>query len=101
MLAIRQWRRSACLQTILKNFARGAQTAAAISRNKDYAEIHDRDVAYFRDILGDRGVITDPDALQPVNRYSQYITAQSKRSESRHNCTGDRRPVTQGLDGQV
>ncbi|KAA6424891.1 MAG: actin interacting [Trebouxia sp. A1-2] len=68
MLAIRQWRRSACLQTILKNFARGAQTAAAISRNKDYAEIHDRDVAYFRDILGDRGVITDPDALQPVNR---------------------------------
>ena len=53
---------------MLNNFARGAQTAAAILRNKDYAQIKDRDVAYFRDILGDRGVITDPDALQPLNQ---------------------------------
>lgn len=56
------------MRTILNNFARGAQTAAAISRNKDYGELEDRDVAYFRDILGDKGVITDPDALQPLNK---------------------------------
>ncbi len=67
MLAFGRWSRSACLQTILNN-ARGAQTAAAISRNSDYAQITDHDVAYFRDILGDRGVITDPDALQPLNK---------------------------------
>ncbi len=68
MLAVRPWSRSACLQTLLNNFARGAQTAAAVSRNDVYAEIKESDVAYFRDILGDRGVLTDPDALQPFNK---------------------------------
>ncbi len=68
MLAIRPWSRSAALQTIFNSFARGAQTAAAVCRNKDYAEIEDHDIAYFKDILGDRGVITDPDALQPLNQ---------------------------------
>lgn len=47
--------------------ARGAQTAA-VSRHNDYASITDADIAHFRGILGDRGVITDPDALQPLNK---------------------------------
>lgn len=68
MLAIRPWSRAACLQTVLSKFVRGAQTAAAVSRSDEYAEITDRDIAYFRDILGDRGVITDKDALQPLNK---------------------------------
>lgn len=68
MLAIRPWSRAACLQNVVSRFIRGAQTAAAVSRNDEYAEISDGDIAYFRDILGDRGVITDTDALQPLNK---------------------------------
>ena len=68
MLAIRPWSRAACLQTVFSKFVRGAQTAAAVSRSDEYAEISDGDIAYFRDVLGDRGVITDTDALQPLNK---------------------------------
>lgn len=68
MLAVRPWSRAARLQNVVSRFVRGAQTAAAVSRNDEYAEISDCDIAYFRDILGDRGVITDTDALQPLNK---------------------------------
>ena len=67
MLARNAWR-SASSQTLTK-FVRSAQTAAATSRRDEYAAISDRDINFFRDVLGDRGVVTDPEALQPLNKY--------------------------------
>ncbi|MCJ1242586.1 hypothetical protein MMC14_010595 [Varicellaria rhodocarpa] len=55
------------LQTLTK-LCRGAQTATAVSRRDEYTAITDRDIAYFRDVLGERGVVTDPDALEPLNK---------------------------------
>ena len=68
MLAIRARIPSACLQAVASKLSRGAQTAAAISRSDEYATISDRDIAYFQSVLGDRGIVTDPDALQPLNK---------------------------------
>lgn len=67
MLARRAWPR-ASLHNTLSKLVRNAQTAAATPRRDEYAAISDRDIAFFRDVLGDRGVITDPDALQPLNK---------------------------------
>lgn len=66
MLARNGWRRASSLT--LTRFVRSAQTAAATSRRDEYAAISDRDIEFFRDVLGDRGVVTDPDALQPLNK---------------------------------
>lgn len=66
MLARTAWQ-SACSQTLTK-LVRSAQTAGAISKRDEYAAITDRDIAFFRDVLGNRGVVTDPDALQPLNK---------------------------------
>ena len=68
MLARRAWERAACRQSFVGRLVRGAQTAASVSRSDEYSAISDRDIAYFQDVLGDRGVVTDPDALQPLNR---------------------------------
>lgn len=68
MFALKSWRRVACLQPEVSKFVRGAQTAATVSRRDEYASICDRDIAFFRDVLGDRGVVTDSDALQPLNK---------------------------------
>ncbi|KAL3143740.1 hypothetical protein ABBQ32_003572 [Trebouxia sp. C0010 RCD-2024] len=67
MLARRAWPRASS-HIILSKLVRNAQTAAATPRRDEYAAISDRDIAFFLDVLGDRGVITDPDALQPLNR---------------------------------
>ena len=53
---------------LASQFVRSAQTATSISRRDDYASITESDIAHFRSILGDRGVITDADALQPLNK---------------------------------
>lgn len=68
MFALKTWRRVACLHPEVSKFVRGAQTAATVSRRDEYASICDRDIAFFRDVLGDRGVVTDSDALQPLNK---------------------------------
>ncbi|CAK0772713.1 hypothetical protein CVIRNUC_003992 [Coccomyxa viridis] len=44
---------------------RYASTAA--SRNASFAALEDTDTNFFRDVLGDSNVITDIDALQPLN----------------------------------
>ena len=61
-------RRSACFGTLLIRSVRSAQTAASTSRRDEYAAISDRDITFFLDVLGDNGVVTDPHALQPLNR---------------------------------
>lgn len=66
MLALRAWSASSWLRYVC-TFTRSAQTAAT-TRRDDYAAITDADVAHFRNILGERGVVTDPDALQPLNK---------------------------------
>lgn len=66
MLARSAWR-TASWQTLTR-FVRNAHTAAATTRRDEYATISDRDITFFRDVLGDRGVVTDPDALQPLNK---------------------------------
>ena len=50
-----------CLQSL-----RCASTAAA-SRNASFAALEDKDRNFFRKILGESNVITDTDALQPLN----------------------------------
>ena len=50
-----------CLQSL-----RCASTAAA-SRNASFATLEDKDRNFFRDVLGESNVITDTDALQPLN----------------------------------
>lgn len=67
MLSLRPWGAASRLR-LASQLVRHAQTATAISRRDDYAVITDADIAHFRSILGDRGVVTDPDALQPLNK---------------------------------
>ena len=50
-----------CLQSV-----RCASTAAA-SRNASFATLEDKDSNFFREVLGESNVITDTDALQPLN----------------------------------
>ena len=66
MLARTAWQ-NGCSQTLTK-LVRSALTAAAISRRDEYAAITNSDIAFFRDVLGERGVVTDPEALQPLNK---------------------------------
>ena len=63
---LKAWHASSRLRLACK-LSRGAQTAATVRRD-DYASIKDADLQHFRSILGDRGVVTDPDALQPLNK---------------------------------
>ncbi len=41
---------------------------AALERDSRYSKLNDEDLGYFREVLGDKDVFTDPDALEPYNR---------------------------------
>ena len=45
---------------------RCASTAAAV-RNASFGTLEDKDRNFFREVLGESNVITDTDALQPLN----------------------------------
>ncbi|KAI8477357.1 MAG: hypothetical protein J3K34DRAFT_453004 [Monoraphidium minutum] len=62
----------------LASSARRAASGAALQRGEQYAQLSPDDVAYFRGVLGERGVITDPDALEPYN--SDWMRKYSGRS---------------------
>lgn len=66
MLAVKAWAACARLRCNFQ-LTRSAQTAA-VARRDDYASLTDADVKYFESVLGARGVITDVDALQPLNK---------------------------------
>jgi len=42
-------------------------------RDARYETLGEQDVSFFKSVLGDRGVITDPSGLDPYNSYV-YIT---------------------------
>ena len=52
---------SVCLQSLRH------ASAAAASRNPSFATLEDKDRNFFRELLGETNVITDADALQPLN----------------------------------
>lgn len=39
-----------------------------MQRDPRFAQLSDGDVAFFRGVLGDKGVVADRDALEPYNR---------------------------------
>ncbi|CAI5471688.1 unnamed protein product [Closterium sp. Yama58-4] len=47
--------------------ARAAYATVAVSRDPQFATLEDADVEHFKGILGERGVITDPDAVAAAN----------------------------------
>ncbi|CAI5963583.1 unnamed protein product [Closterium sp. NIES-64] len=47
--------------------ARAGYATVAVSRDPQFATLEDADVEYFKGILGERGVITDPDAVAAAN----------------------------------
>ncbi|CAI5969162.1 unnamed protein product [Closterium sp. NIES-64] len=47
--------------------ARAGYATVAVSRDPQFATLEDADVEYFQGILGERGVITDPDAVAAAN----------------------------------
>ncbi|GJP84189.1 hypothetical protein CLOP_g14277 [Closterium sp. NIES-67] len=47
--------------------ARAAYATVAVSRDPQFATLEDADVEYFKGVLGERGVITDPDAVGAAN----------------------------------
>jgi hypothetical protein len=44
-----------------------------VYRNTDYAEVSDTDLDYFKEVIGPHGVVTDADALDPLNRYTTQL----------------------------
>jgi hypothetical protein len=42
--------------------------SATLQRDSRFSQLIDSDLRYFRDVLGDSGVITDPHDLQMFNR---------------------------------
>ncbi|CAI5489134.1 unnamed protein product [Closterium sp. Naga37s-1] len=47
--------------------AQAGYATVAVSRDPQFATLEDADVEYFKGILGERGVITDPDAVAAAN----------------------------------
>jgi hypothetical protein len=47
-----------------------SQRAASntVTRNPDYSELNEDDVQYFKDVLGNRGVVEDDLALESMNK---------------------------------
>jgi hypothetical protein len=43
-------------------------SSAALQRGSQFAQLTHDDLTFFKEVLGEKGVITDPDALQPYNR---------------------------------
>jgi D-2-hydroxyglutarate dehydrogenase len=39
-----------------------------VTRNPDYSELNEDDVRYFKDVLGNRGVVEDELALESMNK---------------------------------
>lgn len=64
--ALRALRLSSKITSLCFQSVRCASTAAA-SRNASFATLEDSDRNFFRDVLGESNVITDTDALQPLN----------------------------------
>ena len=46
---------------------RAVQTATGITRGAEFNVVCEQDLAFFRSVLGDRGVVTEPDVLYPLN----------------------------------
>jgi IS4 transposase len=44
------------------------QLAKPVARDPRFARLRDDDLAFFREVLGDAGVVTGEDALEPYNR---------------------------------
>lgn len=42
--------------------------APSVARDPRFARLRDDDLAFFREVLGDAGVVTGEDALEPYNR---------------------------------
>lgn len=61
---------SLCRYRVAHSIASGARAAsgAAVQRSAQFAELNQDDVAFFRSVLGAKGVVTDPDALEPYNQ---------------------------------
>jgi hypothetical protein len=51
----------------LRDFQRSFGSAP-LQRDSRFSQVTDYDLRYFRDVLGDSGVITDPFDLQTFNR---------------------------------
>ena len=98
MFCLTAWGAASRLR-LASQLVRHAQTATTISRRDDYAVITDADIAHFHSILGDRGVVTDPDALQPLNKCGVDPAKQTTA------CNAIRQVTVicawQGLDEQV
>lgn len=48
-----------------------AYLAPPVTRDPRFARLRDDDLAFFRDVLGEAGVVTGEDALEPYNRYGR------------------------------
>jgi len=62
------WQRAVLASSGFSGAARAA-SGATLQRSTRFAELTQDDLAFFRSVLGDRGVVTDPDALEPYNKY--------------------------------
>ncbi len=51
----------------------------ASSRSPEYAEVSQSDLDYFKEVVGTHGVITDADALDPLNRFSSPFLTSTTR----------------------
>jgi len=51
----------------LRDFQRSF-SSAPLQRDSRFSQVTDADLRFFRDVLGDSGVITDPFDLQTFNR---------------------------------
>lgn len=54
--------------SIATTSAAAAQLAPPVARDPRFARLRDDDLAFFREVLGESGVVTGEDALEPYNR---------------------------------
>jgi hypothetical protein len=54
--------------SIATSAATHQQLAKPVERDPRFARLRDEDLAFFREVLGDAGVVTGEDALEPYNR---------------------------------
>ena len=45
------------------------RSLASFHRDPRFSQVTDFDIRFFKDVVGDAGVITDPHQLQPMNTY--------------------------------
>lgn len=61
----------------LRDFQRSLGSGP-LQRDSRFSQLTDSDLKYFRDVVGDSGVIADPHDLQMFNRYAQQSAKNRK-----------------------